>query len=213
MDTFYIVPSTSSSIILSSPTFLVDAPIIGPASIYSPVITVDPYAPYATYAPYAPYAPYTTYVSPVDNTIYSTLTSFFNPYYNNINYGIGESGLVRHNVNEYTRYKFLDHYLIKDYKNILAMLKIDNNMVVPVGENDKTIDPSTEFEENITKKIDYIGFNILTLTKNMKIIDKILKKNRTIGIYDLPHMTDYVASAQSKYVKDKIRKNRNNRSH
>ena len=117
---------------------------------------------------------------------------------------MGSSPLAQHETNEYLRYKFLDKELVEEHKDILAMLKVDNGMVSVSKDGKGDVGSSSDVE----KKVDYIGNEILTRSKNMKVLKKIINKNYNLKFYDLPHNLDLVFSTQAKYVKQKLREMR-----
>lgn len=186
----YITSPSSSDSITLTPTFLYSAndPIIQiatPQKSKKNVVTIEPLYPYS-------YIPSNDIVSLYPS---SQLTYYYDT-------GIGTNPLAQHEVNEYLRYKFLDHELIHDYKDILKMLKVeDKRVTVMTGKGEGEIGTESEVE----KKIDFIGNEILTRSKNMKILQQITTKNYHIHFYDLPHNPDLVFSTQAKYVKQKIR--------
>lgn len=118
--------------------------------------------------------------------------------------GIGENPIAIHETNKDLRYKFLDKWVYDDYPDILRKLKIDKNQVEVLSkeeEKSNSIDKDTVSE--LEKKSDYIGYEILTLSKNKKILEAILRKN-SLKWFDLPHNEYYVRKEQAKYVKKKL---------
>lgn len=129
----------------------------------------------------------------------------FNPtrayYYDS---GIGENPIARHDTNTDLRYKFLDKWLVEDYQDILKMLRVDGNSVKVLSKDDSDKnDISKDSVKDIEQKIDFIGYEILTLHKNGKILDALCAKNN-LKYYDLPHNSFFVKKAQAKYVKSKL---------
>lgn len=189
MDTFLAIP-TSSSVSMSPIYMDYNVPIINTTNFVSPVsvVEIDPLFPSVS----------------VDNRLFPTVTTMLNPnsstyyYYDS---GIGLSPLAKHQTNEYLRYKFLDNALVKDYKHILTMLRVDNGSVSVVKGDKGEVGSSKDVE----KKVDFISNEILTRSKNMKILEKIVQKNPHIKFYDLSHNPDLVFSTQSKYVKNKLK--------
>ena len=119
--------------------------------------------------------------------------------------GIGESPLARHQTNVDLRYKFLDKWLLEDYPEILQKLKVENGVVVPLNDTEaKNNDISKDTIEDIEKKADYIGLNILSKDKNMRILEKMCQKNN-MKFYDLPHNEFYVRKEQAKYILKKMK--------
>lgn len=198
MDTFVAVPTTTSSISLSPVIVDTVVPIIETTTVTSPVVSTV-----ATVQPLSP-------VVAVEETLVfpNTASTFIAPsstaflYYDT---GVGSNPLAQHETNQYLRYKFLDDDLVGEYKEILSMLKVDGGMVKVLSEkeSDNTTDSSL-----LKKKVDFIGSEILTSGKNMKILKAIVNKNAHIHFYDLPHNPALVSSTQAKYVKSKLREMR-----
>jgi len=133
------------------------------------------------------------------------VTSIYNPrslyYYDS---GIGENPLARHETNTDLRYKFLDKWLLEDNQDILRMLKVDGNHVKVLSKEEaEKNDISKDSEKDVDKKADFIGYEILTLHKNGKILDALCMKNN-LKYYDLPYNEHFVRKAQAKYVKSKL---------
>ncbi len=112
-----------------------------------------------------------------------------------------------HETNKELRYRFLDRQLWKrEYSDILMMLKIDNGDVRVLSEADaKNNDISKDTEQDVRKKVDYIGSHILTLSKNKKILDAIITKNPHMRYYDLTHNKKVVYHEQAKRVRHKLK--------
>lgn len=172
---FIVIPTATSSISLS-PVVLLDSNV--------PIIVDSNYVNYYTNYPYY--------------TVPNTTGSIY--YYDT---GAGSSGLAKHETNEYLRYKFLDNALVKEYKDILNMLKVVDGVVKPSKDGADGSD-----QKNVEKKVDFIGNEILTRSKNLKILEKIIQKNYHIRFFDLVHNQDLVFSTQAKYIKKKIREMR-----
>ena len=194
MDTFLAVPTSST--VSMSPVFVdtLSSPIIATSSIVTPapVVAIEPLFPV---------------VSINESRFVPTVTTMFNPNSSSYYYydsGVGSSPLAQHETNEYLRYKFLDKELVEEHKDILAMLKVDNGMVSVSKDGKGDVGSSSDVE----KKVDYIGNEILTRSKNMKVLKKIINKNYNLKFYDLPHNLDLVFSTQAKYVKQKLREMR-----
>jgi hypothetical protein len=144
----------------------------------------------------------TTYPSTVTNFGISTM---FQPnsafYYDS---GVGENPLARHETNVELRHAFLDKWLYEDYPDILRLLKVDNGVIKVLSSAEAVHNNiSNDTEEDLMKKSDFIGQEILTRTKNMKILNTLVEKNN-MKWYDLPHNKHYVRKAQAKYVKRKL---------
>ena len=198
MDVFYAVPNTSSSINLSPVIDVIDvsSPIIGTTTtLLNPSVT--------TVSKVNVLEPLYPVVTVTESTLVPTMTTLIGPsatyYYDT---GVADSPIVQHETNEYLRLLFLDKELVNERQDILKMLKVENGTVKPTGEKESgTVGSTAEVE----KKVDFIGNEILTKGKNMKILRKIIEKNYHIRIYDLPHNIDLVHNTQAKYVKQKIR--------
>jgi hypothetical protein len=133
------------------------------------------------------------------------VSSLFGPttpfYYDS---GIGENYLAQHETNVDLRYKFLDKWLYDDFPEILRMLKVDSSGVKVLSKSEaEKNDISKDSEDDLYKKSDFIGHEILTLHKNRKILDTICAKNN-LKYYDLPHNLYFVRKAQGKYVMKKL---------
>lgn len=119
--------------------------------------------------------------------------------------GIGSNPLAQHETNVELRYKFLDSWLYDDFPDILRMLQVVNGsvrVVSPNEENNNNI--ANDTEKDLELKSDFIGMNILTLSKNKKLLSKFLEKNN-LRWYDLVHNEHYVKKEQGKYVKNKLK--------
>jgi hypothetical protein len=199
-----------------------------PFQSLSPIITVNSTAPadYPNYPNLNNFSAYPNY-SNLNYSSYPNYSNYSNLNYPNVNFpnflnsvmnpsssafqyhdtGVEDSALSNHKTNKHMRYRFLDDSLIHDNKDILSMLKVDGDTVKPTSEKEEgTIGSS----EDVKKKIDYIGTEILDTKKNMKILKEIIDKNEHLRFYQLPKNLDYVFSTQAKYVKSKIRELRNN---
>lgn len=118
--------------------------------------------------------------------------------------GIGENPLAQHDMNSYLRYKFLDRWLTEHYQDILRSLKVSGNSVKVLSKQEaEKNDISKDSEEDVIKKVDFIGAEILSLSKNKKLLDALCMKNN-LKYYDLPSNEYYVRKAQSKYVIKKL---------
>ena len=118
--------------------------------------------------------------------------------------GISENPLARHETNQDLRYKFLDKWLFEDYPEILRMLKVNGSSVTVVSKTEaEKNDISKDSVSDLEKKSDFIGYEILTLHKNGKILDTLCAKNN-LKYFDLPHNEYFVRKAQSKYVLKKL---------
>jgi len=149
-----------------------------------------------------------TVVTTTTRPFVSNVTSLINPasmyYYDS---GIGENPLAQHETNQDLRYKFLDKWLYEDHDaciQILKMLKVVDGRVKVLSKSEaKNNDISKDSEKDLELKADFIGFEILSLSKNRKILDTLIIKNN-LKWYDLPHNESYVRKAQAKYVLSKL---------
>lgn len=201
MDTFIAVPTTTSSISLSPVIVDTIVPIVGTTMVSSPIL--PGISTIATLQPLTPMiAVEETLVFPNTASVFVAPSSSAFVYYDT---GVGSNPLAQHETNQYLKYRFLDDDLVGEYKEILSMLKVEGNNVKVLGEkeSDTTTDSSA-----IKKKIDFIGHEILTSGKNMKILKAIVKKNTHLQFYDLPHNPSLVSSTQAKYIKNKLREMR-----
>jgi hypothetical protein len=211
LEEYFYMPSSSNVTLSSSILYDTNSPIIVEETILTP--TVQPNQslyPVINVIDTNLYPKVTTVVNPFTSPFTNPFT---NPYNNQIpsNYlyydtGVGDTPLARHETNEYLRYKFLDNALIEDYPEILDMLKISDGVVKPASKSDSS---KSDSENDVKKKIDFIGTEILTKSKNMKILKQIIKKNYNLRLYNLADNLDLVSSTQAKYVKKKIREMRN----
>ena len=126
-----------------------------------------------------------------------------NPFY--YDSGIGENPLAQHETNKDLRYRFLDKWLYNDdNQHILKMLRVDGKSVKVVSKSEtERNDISKDSAQDLERKSDFIGEEILTLGKNKKILDALCRKN-SIKYYDLPYNQKYVQRAQARYVKKKL---------
>ena len=209
-DSFFAVPDNTTYSPFTSSTVVIEDTL---TPLFPPIL---PYATRPYNQPYnQPYTTRTTFSNIPNvtynygyNYVYNPLPGVFNTipgktyYYDS---GIGENPLARHEMNVDMRYKFLDKWLYEDqYQNILKMLKVDNGSVKVLSKSaSENNDISKDTEAELEKKSDFIGFEILTLNKNRKILDTMCVKNN-LKYYDLPYNEKYVAKAQAKYVKGKL---------
>lgn len=143
--------------------------------------------------------------------IVPTSSTVFRPPGSSIYYmdsGLGSNPFVQNQINTELRDKFLEKWLYVDYPDILRMLRVENGDVKVLSkEQAESNDISKDSEIDLTRKSKYIGHNILTTRKNLKILQAFLEKNY-LKWYDLPHNEKYVRREQAKYVKHKLEKNR-----
>lgn len=178
MDTFFAIPSSTTYTPLSPSAVIVE-------DIITPILPNTPY--YNLYPTFA-----NRYINP-NNSLY---------YYDS---GIGENPIVQNTINSDLRYKFLDKWLHEDYQEILRYLKVENSHVKVLSKAEmEQNDISKDTQDDYNKKSDFIGFEILTLSKNKKILDSIVNKNN-LKYYDLPHNSHFVKKEQAKYVTKKIK--------
>lgn len=202
-DSFFAVPDNTTYSPFTSSTVVIEDTL---TPLFPPIL---PYTtrPYSTTRTTFSNIPTVTYNYGYGYS-YNPLPGVFNTipgktyYYDS---GIGENPLARHEMNVDMRYKFLDKWLYEDqYQNILKMLKVDNGSVKVLSKSaSENNDISKDTEAELEKKSDFIGFEILTLNKNRKILDTLCAKNN-LKYYDLPYNEKYVARAQAKYVKGKL---------
>ena len=194
-------------------------PLSDPAidTFITPILPLSPLGPYSPLSPFGPITPkvivtdlpkVATTVSVVP-TMYSELyptifpTSFPTSawYYDS---GIGENPLAQYQTNTDLRYHFLDSWLHEDYPEILRMLKVENGRVRILSETEASNnDISKDTESDYEKKVDFISNEILTLSKNKKILNELVRKNN-LKWYDLPYNHHFVKKAQARYVKKKL---------
>lgn len=153
------------------------------------------------------YAVVNSVLSPIiPNPFYKQYTSsiLYGPNLITYDSGIGESDLAIHETNHYLRYKFLDKWIFTDFPNLLKLLEVKNGKVIVVSADDAAKnDIAKDSEENLIKKTDYIGNEILTLSKNLKILKSLVRKTK-MKFYELPHHKHAVKKTQAKYVKKKL---------
>jgi hypothetical protein len=197
-DTFYASPIKSTYSPYSDTTKIYE-------DVYSPLTPENrrDLRTLATLEAYARYG-YNPAVS-----LYSTagITSVMRPYgyYD----GIGDNPVARDEIGKDLRYRFLDKWLYKNNQNILRMLKVkDGSVYVLSPEEAEKNDISKDPDRDMRTKSDYIANNILTRSKNMKILLALCQKNPHIKFYDLPYNHSSVERAQAKYVKKHLLKQR-----
>lgn len=196
MDTFFAVPTSTSYRPLSTSPSVIVEDIVTPIA---PIVS-------STFSTYT--TPIRTVISNIPRVGIATGLGFstvYNPqslyYYDS---GIGENPLAQYETNRDLRYKFLDKWLYEDYPDILRMMKVEGNKVIVLSKSDaEKNDISKDTESDLEKKSDFIGMEILTLSKNKKILNMLCMKNN-MKYYDLPHNEHYVRKAQAKYVKRKL---------
>ena len=134
------------------------------------------------------------------------VTTLYPTYYDS---GIGKNPLAQYETNDEVRKIFLDKWLHKYFPNLLRMLKVENGHVKVLSpEEAKTNDISNDTESDYYKKRDFIGFEILSLSKNRKVMIAIIKKTG-MKWYDLLHNKHYVAKQIAKYVEKKLKEMQN----
>lgn len=187
MDTFFALPTSTSITPLSPANLLIE-------DIVRPIIPRPVLSPYVSNPLVIPRVVTGMGIS----SIYRPTSAF---YYDS---GIGENSLAQYETNTDLRYKFLDKWLYDDFPNILRMLKVENGVVKVLSkEAAEKNDISKDSESDLEKKSDFIAHEILTLSKNKKILDTICRKNN-LRYYDLPHNEYFVRKAQGKYVLKKL---------
>jgi hypothetical protein len=177
MDTFYAVPTSTTYTPLNSST-----PVIVNGYV-NPILPIKPI------------------LSPYIST-YSTILHPTRPFY--YDSGVGENPIVQYDTNENLRYQFLDEWLYEEYPKLLKKLQVGGSKVhVVSASEEKNNNISNDSESVLEKKSDFIGHEILTLSKNRKILESMIRKNN-LKWYDLPHNKHYVMREQAKYVKRKL---------
>jgi len=118
--------------------------------------------------------------------------------------GIDENPIAVNDVVVEARHKYLDKWLY-EFSETLQLLKIENGRVVVISyEESKTNDISKDSRRDLEQKSDYIGDEILTLSKCKKILSLFCHKNN-FKFYDIPHESRYVKKALNKYIVGKLR--------
>jgi hypothetical protein len=182
MDIFFALPTSSTYTPLSPSAVVVE-------DILTPIITSRPF--------FNIYPKVTTNIGSA--YVMQPSSAYF------YDSGIGDNPLAQHETNYNLRYKFLDTWLHEDYQDILRMLKVENNHVRVLSSDDaKNNDISKDDESVFEKKSDFIGNEILSISKNSKILHSLVKKNN-MKYYDLPHNEHFVKKAQAKYIKNKLK--------
>ena len=196
VDSFFAIPETQSSSFSPSASPFIDSPILPNTGLYNPLYG-PPYGP-PLGLPQSP-----LYGPPVYPYIYPKPLSVVPPnsffYYDS---GIGSNPLVQHDIAKDIRYRFLDKWLY-DSDDILRMLRIDQGKVQVIGGANKN-DISNDTEQDLIKKSDYIGDNILPLHKVKKILFHFTVKNN-IKFYDIPYNEHHIKKTIVKYVLKKLR--------
>lgn len=197
MDLYFLKPSYSSTLSPLSPSILIEdigTPII-PSLITPSLLTPSLITPSFI-------TPTKTLFTPYTSDLFGNNIGLQYPYYYDT--GIGDNPLAQHETNVDLRYLFLDKWLYDDHPEILRMLKVSGNSVTVLSQSEsEKNDISSDSESDLEKKSDFIGSNILTLSKNKKIMSEIIRKNN-VKWYMLEHMRSYVSKQQGKYVKKKL---------
>lgn len=186
METFLGIPSNTSSV----------------NTLLSPLINVRPTLTIKTKPLFG--GPTIRIVSPLrTNFNYDALLTRDGAYI--YDSGIGRNPLVQDEINNDMRYKFLDKFLYEDYEDIVKRLKVSDGKVRVVSKSEsQTNDISKDTISDLEKKSDFIGDEILTISKVAKIMRKILQKTTNLRYYDLPHNEYYVMKAFAKYIRSKL---------
>ena len=187
-DTFYASPARSYYSPFSDETVTVED-ILTPIGRRDPLSFVD-----RSFA--------SGFTRPVNLYATAGVSTVFRPY-GYYDSGIGENPIVRDSINKDLRYRFLDKWLHKHCQDLLRMLKVNASGKVEVlsKEEAETNDISKDTKKDYTSKSDFIGNEILTRTKCMKVLLALCQKNNHLKFYDLPYNHDSVRHAQAKYVK------------
>ena len=122
----------------------------------------------------------------------------------NYDAGIGTNEWPRRQVNIEMRDIFFNKFY--EYSEILHLLKIVDGVVVVVksSEEAQQNDISKDTVSALEQKKEYVRYNILTLSKNRKLLDEICRKNK-LNNYDLPHNKYAVLHEQKKYIIKKLK--------
>jgi len=132
--------------------------------------------------------------------------SFIRPYYYTDS-GIGDNPVAIHDVVVEARHKYLDKWLY-EFSETLQLLKIENGRVIIISHDESKLnDISKDSRRDLEQKSDYIGDEILTLTKCKKVLSLFCHKNN-FKFYDVPHESRYVKKALNKYVIGKLKENK-----
>jgi len=177
---------------------IISRPFINPVISSNPIIVTSPQVlnPIVWNNPILNQA----YIAPNTKPVY--VTSIYQPTFYTDS-GIGENPMAVNDVVIETRFKFLDKWLYK-YSELIQMLKVVNGNVKVLKENDaKNNDISKDSKSDLEAKSDYIGDNILTLSKCRKVLDAFCEKNY-YKFYDIPHQSRHIKKELFKYVKAKL---------
>jgi hypothetical protein len=188
MDTFIGVPSNTSSV----------KTLLSPFVPVTPILTVRPRPLFEKQN--------IRIVSPLRTNInmnYDALLTKDGAYI--YDSGIGRNPLVQDEINNDMRYKFLDKFLYEDFEDIVRRLKLTESGIKVVSKSEsQTNDISKDTVAILEKKSDFIGDEILTISKVGKIMRKILNGTSNLRYYDLPHNEYYVMKAFAKYIRSKL---------
>ena len=120
--------------------------------------------------------------------------------------GIGENPNARYETAKDMRFKFLDTWLFDDYPNIVRKLIVrDGRVRVASAEEEKNNDVNLNSEKDLEAISDFIGDEILTVNKTLKVLDRMVVKNG-IKFYDIPHNEKYVKKSFGRHVEKKLKK-------
>jgi len=180
MDIFTVIPNNYSSPFMSP---LIDYPRVDyQYDVYTPVLPVIK--------------------QPYRHVLTSASDQYY--YYTQFDTGVDSNPILQNKANKELRYLFLDKWLYDDYRELLRMLKVvDGSVKVLSSAEAKNNDISNDTMDENEKKSDFIGFNILTLAKNKKLLDSFVFKTG-IRWMDLGDNHRYVKREQAKYVKKKL---------
>jgi len=119
--------------------------------------------------------------------------------------GIDKNPNARYETAKEMRYKFLDTWLFDDYPKIIRKLIVQNGGVrVASAEEEKKNDVNSNSEKDLEAISDFIGDEILTINKTLKVLDRFITKNG-IKFYDIPHNEKYVKKSLARHVEKKIK--------
>lgn len=118
--------------------------------------------------------------------------------------GINDNPLVIHDITSKLRYKFLDKWLFDDHDKIIKFLKVKDGKIIVLQQNEiDSNDIEKDTDDDLLKKSDFIGLEILPLRKMTKILKAFCAKNN-IKFYDIPYNESHLNKTIGKYVLKKL---------
>ena len=144
-----------------------------------------------------------TIVTPIGPVLYNNQPR----YIVDVDTGMNDNYIVQKDVTLSIMYKALDKWLYNDFPNVLKYLVVEKNSVRLVKneeEKDKN-KVSNDSSDDLEKKSDYIGEQILTERATRDILIRIM---RELGLrwYELPHHERLLKDVIEKYIKKKLKK-------